>query len=333
MATMNDIAKRLGISKGTVSKALNGAEDVSEAMRKAVLETAVELRYSRIPRSGNPAKICIFIENTEYKNPEDFGWELVTGFRKMAEPDGYVVDLIPLDIETQKKFHYDEYMLRHKYKGAFFLGITLFDPWIKDFATCCTPTVLFDNHAQYNPVVTQVSIDNDECMEMAIAKLKSLGHETIGYLSGDLGSYVFQQRYSAFFRALKEHGLKDDRDLAGYLYYTNECLEKHFPRLMKLGCTAIICSHDLLAHALMIRCREQGIRIPEDLSVIGIDDLPFCRYTTPPLSSMRQDRTNLGKGAYYALSSQMDKVHIGALKLHPELILRDSVGPAPKQSK
>lgn len=332
MATMNDIAKHLGISKSTVSKALSGANDVSEATRKSVLETAVELGYSRITRLNQRPKICVFIENMKYQKPDDFGWEIITGFRKMAEPEGYSVDIVPLTNAMQLRYRYDTYMMEQNYKGGFFLGTTLSDPWIQDFETCHTPTVLFDNAAKYNPMVSTVSVGNDEGMEMAISKLLEMGHTTIGYLSGGIGSYVFQQRYMAFFRALRKHRLNDNRALAGHPYQISECLDIHLPRLLNMGCTAIICSHDLLAHTIMIHCAENQIRIPEDLSIMGIDDLPICRYTTPPLSSIRQDRTELGKSAYYALSSQIHQVHINTLKLHPEVILRGSVGPAPKKT-
>lgn len=333
MATMQDIAARLGVTKSTVSKALSGAEDVSEAMRTAVLETAVELGYSRIPRTNQQPKICIFIENMEYTHPEDFGWELVTGFRKMAEPAGYTVDIVDLTISLQKSIHYDTYMLQNNYKGGCFLGTTLSDPWMTDFATCHTPTVLYDNHPQYNPMVSTVNIDNNEGMEIAISMLQKQGHKTIGYLSSALGAYVFQQRYLAFFHALRKHGLNDSQKLAGHPYHTADCMEKYLPRLLKMGCTAIICSHDLLAHAVMMHCREIGIRVPEDLSIVGIDDLPICKYTTPPLTSIRQDRNELGKSAFYALSSQINHVHLNALTLHPELVLRQSVGPAPAQKE
>ena len=108
MATMDDIAKRLGISKGTVSKAFSGAGDISEAMRRAVLETAVELGYTRLPRSRQAPRLGVFIENMSYEHPNDFGWDLVTGFRKLAEPDGCEVVLIPLTAELQRQNHYDE---------------------------------------------------------------------------------------------------------------------------------------------------------------------------------------------------------------------------------
>ena len=329
MATMDDIAKRLGISKGTVSKAFSGAGDISAAMRRAVLETAVELGYTRLPRSRQAPRLAVFIENMSYEHPDDFGWDLVTGFRKLAEPDGCEVVLIPLTAELQRQNHYDAYMLRHNYQGAFLLGASFSDAWMEEFRSCRTPTVLLDNSTQYNPVVSQVGVDNDEAMESAILRLKKLGHRKIGYISGGLGSYVYQQRYLAFFRALRKHRLKDDQLLAGHCFSAAECLQTHLPRLLEQGCTALICSHDLLARDVMHCCQKNGLRVPEDLSILGIDDLPICQNTSPTLSSIRQDRTELGKSAYYALSSQIRNIHISALKLHPELILRGSVGPAP----
>ena len=330
MATMDDIAKRLGVSKGTVSKAFSGAGDVSEAMRRAVLETAVELGYTRTPRSCQPTRLCVFIANMSYEHPNDFGWDLVTGFRKLAEPDGCLVELVPLTQELQRQQHYDEYMLLHQFQGAFFLGASFSDPWMGEFRTCRTPAVLLDNHPQYNSVVSQVGIDNDEAMESAIARLIDLGHRKIGYISCGLDSYIYQERYLAFFRALRKHMLEEDRLLAGHSYSIAECLDSHLPRLLAQGCTALICSHDLLARDVMTRCQGSGILVPQELSIMGIDDLPICQETRPTLSSIRQDRTELGKSAYYALASQLRQIHISCLKLHPEIILRDSVGQAKK---
>ena len=92
MTTLDDIARELSVSKSTVSKALSGAKDVSKAMRQAVLEKAVEMGYSRIPRSTTAQRVALFITNMEYEKPEDFGYEIVIGFRKAAEPAGFMVD-------------------------------------------------------------------------------------------------------------------------------------------------------------------------------------------------------------------------------------------------
>lgn len=329
MATMDDIARALGITKGTVSKALSGAEDVSEITRKLVLEKAVELGYSRIVRSSSKPKLAIFIENMSYEKQDDFGYDLVMGFRKMAEPAGFSVDVVPLDQPTQKETPYDEYILRHDYRGALFLGLSLLDPWMNDFKTCKTPTVLYDNHVAGNPFVTHVGVDNDEGMRMVIAHLKALGHKTIGHLGSARGAYVYQQRHKSFFRALKENGLDDRRSLAGNAYHMSECISKHLPRLLEQKCTAIVCSHDRLASSVLVHLEETGVRVPEELTVVGFDDIPLSRYTTPPLTTVRQNRTELGKSAFYALSSQMNNVPISTLLLHTELIVRQSSGQAP----
>lgn len=327
MATMDDIARELGISKGTVSKALSGAEDVSEAMRKNVLEKAVELGYSRISRSGAAKRLAIFVEHMDYKRPEDFGWDIVTGFRKMAEPAGFSVEIVPLNQSLQRSTAYDEFMLKHHCEGGFFLGLTLSDPWIRDFETCRTPAVLYDNRISSNPSVTYVAIDNQEGMNLAVAHLKALGHQTIGYLSSSLGSYVYLERYRAFFSALREHGLDDRSILAGASYHISQCLEQHLSRLLRLQCTAIICSHDLLAHHVIDHAKGLGLRVPQDLAVIGFDDIPLSRSTDPPLTTIRQNRTELGKSAYYALTSQLNHIPISSLLLHAELIVRGSTGP------
>ncbi len=323
MATLDDIARQLGISKSTVSKALNGAKDVSKAMRNAVLEKAVELGYSRLARSKDLPRLAVFVINMDYAKPEDFGYDLVMGFRQAAEPAGYQVDLIQLTQEMQLESHYDTYMVRNNYGGAFLLGLSLLDPWMEDFKTCKTPAILYDNHISVNPRVTHVGVDNAEGMELAVQYLKSLGHTKIGYLSSELEAYVYRQRYNAFFQALKNADLDANESLAGCSFFINESL-LHLPRLLDQGCTAIVCSHDLLAHSAMVHCLQMGHRVPEDVSIMGFDDIPMCRYTLPPLSTVRQDRINIGKSGFFAMLNQLHNVHVTSLLLHPELVERAS---------
>src|SRR5699024_319067 len=127
----------------TVSKALNGAPDISETLRKTILDTAVEMGYSRLRRPKTDAKkFCIITENIEYEEPHQFGYDFVIGFRQMAEPLGYLVDVIPVTHKFQKDIPYDVFMLQKDYMGALVLGFSLDDPWMKDFETSHTPTVL-----------------------------------------------------------------------------------------------------------------------------------------------------------------------------------------------
>lgn len=333
LATLDDIAQELGISKSTVSKALNDAKDVSKRMKQAVLEKAVELGYSRSARASGAPRMAVFITNMEYTKPEDFGYELVVGFRQAAEPAGYHVELIPLDQEMQTRMRYDEYMVLGNYCGGLFLGLTLLDPWMKEFETCITPTVLYDNHISGNPKVTSIGVDNVEGIRLGFQYLRSLGHTRIGYLSSALEAYVYQQRYVSFARVMEQNGLTADDRVMGSAYQINTCLSQHLPRLLENGCTAILCSHDLLANSVMLHCKDLGLRVPEDISILGFDDIPLCRYTIPPLTTIRQNRPALGKSAFYALSCQLNGVSLSTHLLHGELIRRGSCGPAPKEPK
>ena len=329
-ATLDDIAQELGISKGTVSKALNGAKDVSRRMQRSVLEKAVELGYSRLNRNTAAPRVAIFITNMDWAKPEDFGYDMVMGFRQVAEPAGYHVSIVPLDTEMQRSMRYDEYMMMENYCGSLVLGMSLLDPWIREFETCKTPTVLYDNHISGNPKVTHIGVDSLEGIQLAFDHLRSLGHEKIGYLSGALEAYVFQQRHQSFCQVMTRMGLTPDESSMGSAYHINVCLSLHLPRLLKNGCTAIICSHDNLARSVMEHCTQLGMQIPRDISILGYDDLPVSSTTQPPLTTIRQNRLALGKCAFYALLSQLDGVPVSTHLLHAELIQRSSCGPVAK---
>ncbi len=327
MATIQDIADKLGVSKSTVSKAINNAPDISETLRKNILNTAVEMGYTKLRRSkGTAPKLCVIIKNMEYEEPHQFGYDFIIGFRQMAEPAGFKVDVIPVTDTLQKKTPYDVFMLQNNYIGALVLGFSLTDPWMKDFEKSHTPAVLFDNYIPANPFISSIGIDNDEGMGLAVSLLKKLGHKKIGYLSSDLGSHVMQVRYKAFFHAMVQNGLAPEKDWAGSSYYITQCVENHLMRLLNMGMTAIICSHDLIANAAMIQCQQLGYHVPKNLSIIGFDDLPMCSYTSPPLTTIRQNRTELGKCGYYAISSLLNHVPIGTILLHAQLIERGSTG-------
>lgn len=329
MTTIQDIADKLGISKSTVSKALNDAPDVSETLRKQILETAVELGYTKLRRYKKAVnKLCIIIQrdNIEFEEPHHFGYDIVMGFRQMAEPAGYEVSVVPVDVNLQRSVSYDAFMLQHDFAGAFLLGFSLGEPWMKDLHSSRTPAALYDNHIIGNPMTTYVGIDNDEGMYLAISYLKKLGHRKIGYISSALGSHIMQVRHRAFFQAMRSHGLKADPSFAGCSYYLSECMEKHLPRFLDMGMTAIICCQDTFASAAITQCRQLGYRIPDDISIIGFDDIPLSAYTDPPLTTVRQDRIQLGKSGFDALRVLMNNVAIGTILLHPELIVRQSTG-------
>ena len=329
MATLNDIAAKLGISKSTVSKALNNATDVSDEMRKRILETAVELGYTNKRFQRKEKKLCILIENMECNTPNQFGHDIVLGFKQMAEPEGWQGDVVPVTIDFQKLTPYGVFMMQQDYQASFILGFSLLDPWMQEFRVSRVPTVLYDNYIKENPNIASVGCDSQEGFELAVKHLMKLGHKKIGLISGPLDSYILKARYNAYINALYKFGLEVNEDYIGLGYYVAESTRKYIPKLLDGGVTAILFSHDVRAISAITECCDRDIRVPEDISIVGFDDLPMTAYTVPPLTTIRQDRLALGKCGFYALSCLLNQVAIGSILLRATLIVRDSTGPAP----
>ena len=327
MATINDIAKKLGISKSTVSKGLNNATDISDEMRRRIQEAAVELGYTSKHAQKRTKKLCILIENMDYLTPNQFGHDIILGFRQMAEPEGFLVDIVPVTPELQKKTPYDVFMMEYNYHASFVLGFSLLDPWMKEFHSTTFPTVLYDNQIKENPNVASVSCDNQEGFDLAIKHLYDLGHRKIGLLSGPLDSYIMKVRYHAYLTAMGKYGLEINEKYIGLGYYVSESTRINVPQLIGNGVTAILCSHDIRAISALTECHDMGVHIPQDISIIGFDDLPMTAYTTPALTTIRQDRIGLGKCGYYAVSCLLNNLSIGSIQLRASLIERDSTGP------
>ena len=328
MVTLNDIAARLGISKSTVSKGLSNASDVSEELRRKIVETAAEMGYSG-RRSSK--KLCVMIENMGYKDPNQFGYDLIAGFLEMARPEGWTVDVVPMTVEYQGTVTYREAMAKGGWRGAFVVGFSLLDPWMEEFKTAQIPTVLYDNYIKENPFMASVSCDNGGGLNAAVRHLYSLGHRRIGLLSGPLDSYVLKERYDAYCSAMEQCGLAVDEELIGLGYFVAESTRKYLPKLIEKGATAILCSDDSRAVAAYTECRDRRLSIPRDVSIVGFDDLPIAAYMNPPLTTIRQDRLALGKCGYFTLSCLLNDVAIDSIHLRAPLMVRGSTGPAPER--
>lgn len=331
MATIKDIANKLGISLSTVSKGLNGASDISEELRQTVLDTAVEMGYTtKKMKKQEHKKICVFIENMDYESANQFGYEIILGFKQAAFREKWAVSVIPTTPSFQTTEKYDTYMLKHGFTGAFLVGFALHDDWMNQLSTTNIPTALFDNYIKKNPNVGYVGSDNFEGIDYAVDHLVNLGHRKIAFLNGSLYSMVSDQRQQAFLDSMEAHGLSVEKELLVYGYYVADSAKYHVPAFLEHGATAIMCGNDLIASGVIMECIHRGYRVPEDISVIGFDDLPISAHLTPPLTTIRQDRVELGKSGYYTLNSLIHKVSISKTLLRSQFIQRESTAPAPK---
>lgn len=333
MATIKDIANKLGIAVSTVSKGLNGASDISDDMRQLVLDTAVEMGYaSKKMKTTGTRKVCILIENMDYENIDQFGYEIIVGFKLSAARRHWDVSVVPTNLTMQTEEKFDTFMLKNGYSGAFLLGFTLHDDWVKQLSKTTVPTVLLDNYIERNNHVGYVGTDNYEGIDLAVDHLKNLGHAKIAFLNGSKNSMVSDQRYQAFISSMTKHGLPPDENLIEYGYYVPDCAKYHVPTFIENGATAIICASDLIASGVIIEVTKRGLRVPEDISVIGFDDLPIASQLTPSLTTIRQDRIDLGKSAFLLLDGLVHNVTISKLLLRAKFIKRDSTGPCKEKS-
>lgn len=325
MATIKDIANRLGVSVSTVSKGLNGASDISEELRQTVLDTAVEMGYStKRSRKEENRKLCVFVENMNYQSIDEFGYDIVLGFKQNAFRHKWDVDIRPITPAFQMDEKYDTYLLKKGYCGAFLMGFALHDEWMKQLEHTTMPTVLLDNKIDDNPNVCYLGTDSYEGIRIGVNHLHNLGHKKIAFLNGSLHSLVSNQRHDAFISAVTAAGLEVDEELIAYGYFVADSAKYHVPGFLAKGATAIMCGNDLIAKGVIAECESRGFRVPEDVSVIGFDDIALASVLTPPLSTIRQERNELGRCAYVILNSLVHHIPISSTLLRPKLIERES---------
>ncbi len=329
MVTIQDIAKECGVSISTVSKALNGGQDISEAIRDQILNKSVEMGYiNRKAKKRQNRKLVIFIENMDYENAGDFGYEIVLGYKQAASKEDWKIDIKEVTTDFQKEHPYDAFMLENGYSGSFILGFALEDPWMENFKTTSVPTVLLDNMIPQNPYVCNIGTDSDEGIDLAVEHLIHLGHEKIAFLDGSINSLISNQRMSAYLRSITKHHLMLDPALAVYSYFVADAARYHVPNMLSAGATAFICGNDLIAQGVIESVENEGYSVPQDISVIGFDDIPVASELNPPLTTIRQDRQALGRNGYYVVHALLNDVAQSISMLRPELVIRSSTSMA-----
>ena len=135
---------------------------------------------------------------------------------------------------------------------------------------------------------------------------------------------ITSNRYDAYASSMQSHKLELDENLVAFGYYVEDSAKYHLPSLIENGATAIICGNDLLAVGVIRECGRLHVRIPQELSVVGFDNLPISEEITPALTTINQDRVDLGRNSYAALYWLIAKVPISRSMLRPRLIVRDS---------
>ncbi|MDO8106142.1 LacI family DNA-binding transcriptional regulator [Isoptericola sp. b441] len=325
-----DIAQRAGVSEATVSRVLN-EKQVSDAARDKVLTAIDVLGYERPARLRRRATGLVGLVVPELTNPVFplFAQLIETALAK----HGYVPLLCT---QTPNGLHEDEYvemLLEQGTSGIIFVsGIHAITEADTDryarLRASGIPIVLINGH---QPDVDAPSLSQDDraAVELGVEHLRQLGHNRLGLAVGPSRYTPASRRSTAFAHAVERRpGLVGT---AEHTQYTVEGGAAAAHVLLDGGVTGILCGSDVMAMGVVRAARQRGLRVPEDVSVIGSDDGMLAQYSDPPLTTIRQDVAGMSAAAVRALLEEIGgtpsprREHLFA----PELVVRRSTGPAP----
>jgi len=298
LITIKDIARLANVSQSTVSKALNNRPDIGETTKRKVLEIAEQHNF--IPNAAGKALKKRFTENigvifrrddNPLRNP--FFSRVLEGIEAEIAFNHYnlVLHLMP----DYKKPELPKMVRERQVDGIILIG-TKNKTFVEELKKAKVPTVLIDPRANI-PGCPQVLIDNENGAFLATQHLVEHGHHKIGFISGRLDIPSFQQRLNGYKKALKyynisfnENYIKSGGFEEGYSW-TKQILEQ--PERP----TAIFAAHDINAVHGYRAIHDLGLRIPQDISVVGFDDIDLSRMASPPLTTVRVYKEELGSVA------------------------------------
>jgi DNA-binding LacI/PurR family transcriptional regulator len=327
------VAQKVGVSEATVSRVLNGKPGVSEATREAVLTALDVLGYERPTRLRGERARLVGLVLPELQNPIFPAFAEVVG-GALAQ-HGLTALLCTSSAGGVSEAAYVDLLLQQQASGAIFAGghYTEADASHDHYRILLQrklPTVL-TNAAIDGLGFPQVSCDDAVAAEQAFGHLTSLGHQRIGLLLGP-GDHVPSQRKLAAFRAANARAGRPAEQTEGLVEHAMFSLESGQAstlRLLDHGATGIICASDPLALGAIRAARRRGLRVPQDVSVIGYDDSALMTCIDPALTTIRQPIEAMGRAAVELLLHQLEgeRVRTAELMFEPELVVRSSTAP------
>ncbi|MGD0273019.1 MAG: LacI family DNA-binding transcriptional regulator [Gaiellaceae bacterium] len=336
--TLREIALRTGVSVSTVSRVLNGHSGVSAEVRERVLALADELDYTpnaaaRTLVLQHSRLLTVVIrtgDHREFQHP--FYQVILDGIKRKATEFGY--DLLILSHEGIEYGDDSTFFVtrarRHQVEGAILMGVR--EPDLESFVKFKIPavTIDFEPQTKIEGLFGVVRSDNVAGAEMAVTHLHSLGHRRIAHIAGLLNTSAGIGRLVGYRNALEQLGLpyRDEYVVeADYRYGTGCEAMRKFLALPEPP-DAVFAASDMSALGAMRAIRELGQRVPDDVAIVGYDDILFASLSIPTLTTVRQDKDELGESACGALIELVEgrASSLPQLILPVELIVRESCG-------
>jgi LacI family transcriptional regulator len=342
--TIKELARRCGVSIGTVSRALNGYADVAPETRRRILAMAEELDYTpqaaaRTLVTQRSHVIGVFLM-TEEGRPDlqhPFFHEVLVGLKDTLGASGY--DLL-LFASTQPGNGFGQHPLlkrcrHHRVDGVVLMGCPPDDPEVGPLSRSELPCVAVDLEIS-GTHVAYVSSDNVEGGRLAVAHVHGLGHTRIATLAGPLDARPARDRLRGFRDGITRAGLGYRDELVAYGDYYDESGYAATHRLLALPerPTAIVAASDMMAVGAYRAAREAGLDVPGDVSIVGYDDIVLASHLHPALTTVRQDKVGLGAAAADALLRQIEgDMTATSANLPVELVARGSTAPPPAAAR
>lgn len=330
MATMKDIARLAGVSTSTVSHVINKSRYVSEEISLRVNKAAEELNYapSALARSlkVNRTRTLGMIVTTS-TNP--FFGEVVKGVERRCYQQNYNLVLCNTEGDNERMRSSIDTLLQKRVDGLILMCSTLEGERIDIFERYADiPVVVMD----WGPIHFASDKIQDNSLRGGYLAAKCLidaGHSQIGCITGPLNRHQAQMRYEGYKRAMNEKGLEIKANWIVESDFECEGGYQAFQTLYQSGPlpSALFVSNDMMAMGVINAAAQKGIRIPEDLSLVGYDDIHIAKFMTPALTTIHQPKYRLGQAAVDTLLNKLDKVtdQPQVVQLEPALVERASV--------
>jgi len=339
IATIEDVARHAGVSIATVSRALHKPDVVSQTTREKVQAAIATTGYTanvmarnlRLNRSG-----MILLLVPDIGNP--FFSAILSGIEQGASKAGYNVLIGDTQNDPDREATYAAYLRSNQADAMILLNGRLPAPLANSPANATPPVVIACERIPGCGLPT-VIIDNEQAAFEATSHLINHGHRKIANVAGPGNNILTIDRTAGYRRALSEHGIELDPKLTFVGDYSIDAGIAAGRSLLadaKTRPTGLFCASDGMAIGVIVAAKELGLRVPQDVSVFGFDDIHLAAAYDPPLTTVRQPRRRLGEQAIALLLDRLDpKTPTKTGKTDPvivptELIIRQSTGPCPQ---
>jgi DNA-binding LacI/PurR family transcriptional regulator len=333
--SIKDIARAAEVSHSTVSRALSDSPLVSDETKARIQHLAHEMGYSPDAQArglvmGRTRTIGIVV--TTITDP--FIAEIVQAVEETAHDHGYTVILSSSNAEPEREIAAVEMLRSKRVDGVIVTSSRVGALYQAHLDRLGVPVVLINSHSeQTGPYTSSVNVDNRHGACLATEHLIQLGHRRIAYVTGPADHSDDLARLSGYRQALSQAGIPIDPHLVVAGTGRAGGGERAWPMLQALvdPPTAAFCYNDMTAIGLLHAVRGTGLSVPDDLAIVGFDDIPFASYVYPPLTTVAQPKPEMGKLAMEMVlallsDSGPSKQEVTNVVVRGELIVRESSG-------